>query len=340
MRAPAAPGSIIAVYAQTASGSFLGVTLSVVGAATVTFLVAVLLLKTDRVTDEPDLAEATAAMEAMKGMRSIASAALSSNDTVAISTISSIVFACDAGMGSSAMGASVLRRKIQSAGFAEVSVVNQAISNLTDSYDLVVTHTDLADRARERTPSAIHVTIDDFMNSPEYDEIVAMIARANRVSAPVDDEPVQKDPTAGTDVLALDSIVLSGQAGTRADAINEAGLLLVAVGAVDASYVDSMHERERSISTYMGNGLAIPHGTNAAKTEVRHTGISLLRYPEAIDWNGKPVEFVIGIAATGDDHLALLNRIAQVFVDGDQVARLRAARTTDEVKAVLDPGHD
>ncbi len=166
------------MYAQTASGSFLGVTLSVVGAATVTFLVAVLLLKTDRVTDEPDLAEATAAMEAMKGKRSIASAALSSNDTVAISTISSIVFACDAGMGSSAMGASVLRRKIQSAGFAEVSVVNQAISNLTDSYDLVVTHTDLADRARERTPSAIHVTIDDFMN-----------------------KPVQKDPTAGTDVL-------------------------------------------------------------------------------------------------------------------------------------------
>lgn len=305
-----------------------------------TFLVAVLLLKTDRVTDEPDLAEATAAMEAMKGKRSIASAALSSNDTVAISTISSIVFACDAGLGSSAMGASVLRRKIQSAGFAEVSVVNQAISNLTDSYDLVVTHTDLADRARERTPSAIHVTIDDFMNSPEYDEIVAMIARANRVSAPVDDEPVQKDPNAGTDVLALDSIVLSGQAGTRADAINEAGRLLVAVGAVDASYVDSMHERERSISTYMGNGLAIPHGTNAAKTEVRHTGISLVRYLEAIDWNGKPVEFVIGIAATGDDHLALLNRIAQVFVDGDQFARLRAARTTDEVKEVLDNGHD
>ncbi|MBF6223136.1 PTS mannitol transporter subunit IICBA [Nocardia abscessus] len=340
LRAPAAPGSIIAVYAQTASGSFLGVTLSVVGAVLVTFVVAALLLKTDRVVDEPDLAEATAAMEAMKGKRSIASAVLASTGTVVIPAISSIVFACDAGMGSSAMGASVLRRKIQSAGFAEVSVVNQAISNLTDSYDLVVTHKDLADRARERTPSAIHITIDDFMNSPEYDSIVAMIERANRVDAPVDGEPVQKDPSAGTDVLALDSIVLSGQAGTRADAINEAGRLLVAVGAVDASYVDSMHEREQSVSTYMGNGLAIPHGTNGAKAGVRHTGISLVRYPEAIDWNGKPVEFVIGIAATGDDHLALLNRVAQVFVNGDQVARLRAARTPSEVKEVLDNGHD
>ncbi|WP_330232748.1 PTS mannitol transporter subunit IICBA [Nocardia sp. NBC_00508] len=340
LRAPAAPGSIIAVYAQTASGSFLGVTLSVVCATTVTFLVAALLLKTDRVTDEPDLADATAAMEAMKGKRSIASTALSSTGTIATPAISSIVFACDAGMGSSAMGASVLRRRIQSAGFAEVSVVNQAISHLTDSYDLVVTHEDLADRARERTPSAIHVSVDDFMNSPEYDEIVAMIARADRVSAPVDGKPVQNDRISGTDVLSLDSIVLSGQAGTRADAINEVGELLVAVGAVDASYVDSMHERERSISTYMGNRLAIPHGTNGAKTKIRHSGISVVRYPEAIDWNGKPVEFVIGIAGAGDDHLALLNRVAQVFVDEDQVERLRAARTPDEVKAVLDNSDD
>jgi PTS system mannitol-specific IIC component len=167
-----------------------------------------------------------------------------------------------------------------------------------------------------------------------------MIARADHASAPVDDEPIQDDSTPGTDILALDSIVLSGRAGTRADAINEAGELLVATGAVDASYVESMHERERSVSTYMGNLLAIPHGTNGAKAKIRHTEISVVRYPETIDWNGKPVEFVIGIAAAGDDHLALLNRIAQVFVDEEQVARLRAARTTDEVKAVLDHGHD
>ncbi|WP_433603423.1 PTS mannitol transporter subunit IICBA [Nocardia sp. CA-135953] len=340
LRAPAAPGSIISVYAQTASGSYVGVTLSVLCAATVSFGVAALLLKTDRATDEPDLAEATATMEAMKGKRSIASDALSSTSVVAIPAISTIVFACDAGMGSSAMGASVLRRRIKSAGFAEVSVVNQAISNLTDSYDLVVTHKDLTDRARRATPSAIHVSVDDYMNSPEYNEIVAMIARADRGSAPVDDETFQNDSTSGTDVLSPDSIVLSGQAGTVTDAINEAGELLVAVGAVEASYVDSMHERERSVTTYMGNGLAIPHGTNEAKAKIRHTGISVVRYPEGIDWNGKPVEFVIGIAGAGDDHLALLNRIAHVFLDEEQVERLRTARTPDEVKAVLDNGRD
>ncbi len=85
------------------------------------------------------------------------------------------MFACDAGMGSSAMGASVLRRKIQDAGHGDVTVVNKAIANLTDTYDLVVTHQDLTDRAQQQTPSAIHVSVDNFMGSPRYDEIVELL---------------------------------------------------------------------------------------------------------------------------------------------------------------------
>jgi len=82
-------------------------------------------------------------------------------------------------MGSSAMGASVLRKKIQDSGHSEVTVVDKAISNLTDDIDLVVTHQDLTDRAREKTPSAIHVSVDNFMGSPRYDEIVAMVQENN-----------------------------------------------------------------------------------------------------------------------------------------------------------------
>ena len=88
------------------------------------------------------------------------------------------MFACDAGMGSSAMGASVLRKKIQAAGHGEVTVVNKAISNLADTYDLVVTHQDLTDRAKQKTPSAIHVSVDNFMGSPRYDEIVELISQS------------------------------------------------------------------------------------------------------------------------------------------------------------------
>ena len=96
-----------------------------------------------------------------------------------------------------------------------------------------------------------------------------------------------------------------------------------------------MHEREKSVSTYMGNGLAIPHGTNDAKGAIRRTGISFVRYPEPIDWNGKPAEFVVGIAGSGNDHMALLTQIAHVFLNKDEVDQLRQAQTPEEVKAVL-----
>lgn len=333
LRAPAAPGSIIAVYAQTASGSFLGVTLSVFGSAAVSFAVAALLLKTDRATDESDLAAATAEMESLKGKKSSVAGALVGTST---GPIRSIVFACDAGMGSSAMGASVLRRKIQQAGFGDVKVTNSAISNLSDTYDLVISHRDLTARARQRTGSAVHVSVDDFMGSPRYDEIVERLKQTNGgggdgVPAAVE-EPAEAP---ADDVLPLSSIVLDGTATTAADAITEAGRLLVTAGAVEPAYIDAMHERESSISTYMGNGLAIPHGTNEAKDTIRRTGLSFVRYAEPIDWNGKPAEFVVGIAGAGKDHMALLTKIAQVFLKADDVARLREANTTEEVKAIL-----
>lgn len=341
LRAPAAPGSIIAVYAQTASGSFLGVTLSVFGAAAVSFIVAAFLLKTDKAADEGDLSAATASMESMKGKKSSVSGLLTGGGR-----IQNIVFACDAGMGSSAMGASVLRKKVNAAGFGDVKVTNQSIANLTDSYGLVVTHRDLTDRARLRTGSAVHVSVDDFMSTPAYDEIVEMLRRTNggAGTAPVEDAPAPAADTsgaagsAGDDVLPLSSIVLSGTGGTAAAAIDEAGALLVTAGAVERSYVDAMHEREKSVSTYMGNGLAIPHGTNEAKSAIRKTGISFVRYPEPIDWNGKPAEFVVGIAGAGNDHMALLTKIAHVFLDKEQVAKLRAATTAEEIRAVLTAG--
>ncbi|WP_413642731.1 PTS mannitol transporter subunit IICBA [Mycobacterium sp. RTGN5] len=336
LRAPAAPGSIIAVYAQTATGSFLGVTLSVFGAAAVSFAVAALLLKTDKSDDEGDLAAATAGMEALKGKKSSVAAALVGSS--ASGPITNIVFACDAGMGSSAMGASVLRKKVHGAGFSDVTVTNQSIANLTDTYGLVVTHQDLTARAKQRTPSAVHVSVDNFMNAPQYDEIVELLGKVNGgngapggPAAPLE----QADDVPAQDVLTVESIVLAGTATTRDAAISEAGRLLVACGAVEPSYVDAMHEREGSVSTYMGNGLAIPHGTNEAKDSIRHTGISFVRYTEPIDWNGKPAEFVVGIAGAGKDHMALLTKIAGVFLNKDEVARLRDATSAEQIQSVL-----
>jgi PTS system mannitol-specific IIC component len=337
LRAPAAPGSIFAVYAQTASGSYVGVTLAVISSAVVTFAVASFLLRLDRSAADGDLAGATAEMEAMKGKKSSVAGMLMGKDAPT-EAITSIVFACDAGMGSSAMGASVLRKKIHAAGHPEVTVVNRAISNLTDTYDLVVTHQDLTERARLKTGSAVHVSVENFMSSPRYDEIVELVEQSGSGGgAPAAaGEPSSAEASAGVgNLLARESIVLDAGSGTREEAITRAGELLVAAGAVEPSYVDAMHAREESVSTYMGNLLAIPHGTNEAKPAIKRTAISFVRYSDGVQWKNKEVKFVVGIAAQGDDHLKLLAQIAEVFLDSDQVARLEAATTPDEVQQVL-----
>jgi PTS system mannitol-specific IIC component len=334
LRSPASPGSIIAVWASSPPGSLLGVTLSVIVAAGVTFLIASFLLKLDRSEDEGDLAGATASMEAMKGKRSSVASSLV-GATTRTGRIDRIVFACDAGMGSSAMGASLLRRAVHDAGYTEVEVVNKAISSLADEWDLVVTHQDLTERARQRTGSALHVSVDNFMSSPRYAEIVELVRERNGSStaAATSDDP--GGAVLSGDLLLRESMVLDAAGDTRDEAITRAGQLLVQAGAVDASYVDAMHAREATVSTYMGNLLALPHGTNEAKGSVRRTALAFVRYPDGVDWNGKPVRFVVAVAAQGDDHLALLGRIAKVFADEEQVARLERATSTEEVLEVL-----
>ncbi|WP_144828984.1 PTS mannitol transporter subunit IICB [Microbacterium sp. BH-3-3-3] len=204
---PAAPGSIIAVtVAAIGAGpaNLLVVYLSVVVAAVVTFLVAGIILRASRKRDEEAEGDSFAAAidqtAANKGKESSALGALRTRaagttgsgtteaadrdvdaalggaaGAVATKQLNNIVFACDAGMGSSAMGASVLRNKIKKAGIDGVTVTNQAIANLDGSADLVITQNQLTDRAKAQSPDSLHVSVDNFMNSPKYDEVVEMV---------------------------------------------------------------------------------------------------------------------------------------------------------------------
>ncbi len=136
-------------------------------------------------------------------------------------------------------------------------------------------------------------------------------------------------------VLKLRAIELYGTASAKDGAIREAGGLLVSSGAVDESYIESMFERERSVSTYMGNLLAIPHGTIEGMSSIRTSAISVVRYPNGIEWNGNPVKFVVGIAAGNGEHLELLGRIAEIFLDESRVALLEQATTPEELWRTL-----
>jgi mannitol PTS system EIICBA or EIICB component len=167
------PGSIFALLAMTPKGGYIGTLAGVIVATAVSFAVASLILKTSKTKDE-DLTSATAKMEEMKGKKSSVSSILTSEATQASidpKKVNKIVFACDAGMGSSAMGASILRNKTQKAGL-DITVINTAINNLPNDADVVVTHKDLTDRAKAKLPNATHISVENFLNSPRYDELI------------------------------------------------------------------------------------------------------------------------------------------------------------------------
>lgn len=137
-------------------------------------------------------------------------------------------------------------------------------------------------------------------------------------------------------ILEPRNVIAAGTARTRDEAIREAGALLVGSGAVNEDYVASMFEREASVSTYMGNFLAIPHGTNDAKESILRSGLSFVRYADPIDWNGKPVRFAVAIAGLNNEHLEILSKIAIVFSDEDEVQKLIEAGTAEDIFALLE----
>jgi PTS system mannitol-specific IIA component len=138
-----------------------------------------------------------------------------------------------------------------------------------------------------------------------------------------------------TELLAENSIQLNAKADSRDDAIRQVGAALLAAGAIEPAYIDAMLERENSVSTFVGEGVAIPHGTLASKDAVKNDALSLLRFPETVDWDGNAVTIAIGIAARGNGHIALLSQLATILLEPEKAEALRNATTTEQVYALL-----
>ncbi|HEY8479607.1 MAG TPA: PTS sugar transporter subunit IIA [Spirillospora sp.] len=141
-------------------------------------------------------------------------------------------------------------------------------------------------------------------------------------------------------LLVPEAIRLDARAADRDDAVRACGRVLVDIGAVEPGYVDAMLERERSISTYLGEGVAIPHGTNEGRGLIHRDALAFVRFPEGTDWNGNPVTVCIAIAARGDGHMEILSELAQILMDPDKARELREADEADRIIALLDPRPD
>ncbi|OSM43684.1 PTS sugar transporter subunit IIA [Nesterenkonia sp. PF2B19] len=136
-------------------------------------------------------------------------------------------------------------------------------------------------------------------------------------------------------MLTLDRVRIHSGSATRDEAMAEAAAALEAAGAVTGDYLAAMHEREETVSTFMGNELAIPHGTNEAKGAIKASALSVARYDDGVDWGGQRATFVVGIAGVGDEHLQILSRIARLFGDKAAVQRLKEATSEEELLELL-----
>ena len=250
-----------------------------------------------------------------------------------------VIFACDAGMGSSAMGATKFRNRIKAVR-PDITVKNTSVDNIPAECNIAVVQTTLADRARKSAPNAQLVTIGNFLNDPALDALYVQLTTLDAMASEepeksaVDEMLETATKNIKKDVIIRDSIRLNQPSVTKEEAIRRAGELLVERGAVEPQYIDAMLERERLVSTYMGMGMgiAIPHGTSQAKGTVKKTAITMLQYPDGVDFGDEKAQLVFGIAGIGDEHLDLLGKIAECLDDEEVLEKMK---TTNDVDWIL-----
>lgn len=318
---PASPGSIIAFLAVAPKGETLKVLIGVVLAAAVSFVVASPIVK---LSGNKNLDEAT---DKMKNMKAEAKGLAKANGE-----IKKIVFACDAGMGSSAMGATKFRNRIAPLNLG-ITVINTSVDNVPADADVVVCQAVLQDRAKASAPQAELITIGNFLADPNLDTLYASLeAKASGAGEQPAAEVKAEETTTTNNGIMVAAGIKTGQASvSKEEAITAAGKLLHELGYVNESYIPAMLEREKTVSTYMGLGVAIPHGTSEAKDEVKKTGIVMLQYPEGVDFGDEKAYLVFGIAGIGNEHLDLLAKIGTVIEEEENLDKLKKATTPEEI---------
>lgn len=323
----ASPGSIFAFLAMTPSECMIQV-IGVCIAAAVSFVIASPIV---RAADVADIDSASEKMREMKG----------TSEAVVVSGTENglVVFACDAGMGSSAMGATRFRNRIK-AERPDLTVKHSGVDNVTGEAKIVVCQRVLSERARKSAPQAQIVEIDNFLDDPALDVLYEPLNSMKNSAVPAGNAPTAKlapaaDPDKPKLSISAADIQLGCKSVGREQAIRDSGALLVKRGYVKDPYVDAMVERDKLTSVYIGMGIAIPHGTNEAKDAVENTGVVLQQYPDGVDFDGEKAQLVFGIAGKGEEHLEILANICRILEDEEILEKLKTTDDLDWALSVL-----
>lgn len=308
----ASPGSIFSIMMLSYKGDILKKLLGVFGGAIVSFFIATILLK----------------RKYRKNVDININKKNKSELNFDIKSIKKIVFACDVGMGSSAMGARNFINKIKDFKL-DIEVINSSISNIPSDSDIIITHKGLLGGIKKDINKSKIICIENFLEDDTLELLYEKFKK--EYNSNVDNTyHIQSN-----ELLNEKNILLNLENESKEEAIIRAGNLLFNNGYVGYEYINSMLEREKRISTYIGYGVAMPHGTEFGKEQVKKAGIVVLQYPEGINFGGQKAYLLIAIAAKGEEHLEILSNIAQALGDVEAIENLKTTKNSKDVLKVF-----
>ena len=308
----ASPGSIFSIMMLSYKGDILKNLLGVFGGAIVSFFIATILLK----------------RKYRKNVDININKKNKNELNFDIKSIKKIVFACDVGMGSSAMGARNFINKIKDFKL-DIEVINSSISNIPSDSDIIITHKGLLGGIKKDINKSKIICIENFLEDDTLELLYEKFKK--ECNSNVDNTyHIQSN-----ELLNEKNILLNLENESKEEAIIRAGNLLFNNGYVGYEYINSMLEREKRISTYIGYGVAMPHGTEFGKEQVKRAGIVVLQYPEGINFGGQKAYLLIAIAAKGEEHLEILSNIAQALGDVEAIENLKTTKNSKDVLKVF-----
>lgn len=319
------PGSLINIALMTPKDAVFANIVAIAAGFCVALLIGSFLLKTIGSPEEADLSVAGIDLGAEHNVPTAGKTEESSSGIADTGTlIKYIVVACDSGMGSSAMGASVLKNRLRKEGYGDIEVVNAPANHIDPKADMVITLEGLLERAKMSVGNEgkIFLPINNFLKESDYDEALKIIQRQN------EGENVKP-------ILTEDNIQLSAKVKTKEEAIRRVGEILVQNGYTTPVYIDHMQEREKRFSVYIGNHLAIPHGIESSEQEIYTSGLAVLQVPDGVEFDGNIAYIVIGIAGKNGTHLNMLSNIALICADEENIEKMRNADTKKEIMDIL-----
>lgn len=242
-----------------------------------------------------------------------------------------ICVACDAGMGSSAMGATLFRKKLEKEKIKNIEVFNSSIDNVPENVNVIVVHSQLFERLKVDKEGKNIYIIEDFMDGAFYDNLVKKIKEKFEEKEAVEEISLSSE-NKELKILEKENIKVGLKRVEKNLALKEATDLLIERGYVEKEYFESMLEREKISSTYLDYGIAIPHCTKEGRKFIRNCGVAVLQYPYGIDYgNGKKVYLLIAIASLEDRHMEILNKLAEIFDDEKTAEELSTTSSIDSI---------